>query len=74
LVSLPGDAVGVRRLTPVEFERLQGFPDGWTATSWGRPQADSPRYSQLGNSIAVPVLGWVARRIVAVDAQIGVTA
>jgi DNA (cytosine-5)-methyltransferase 1 len=58
---------GVRRLTPTECERLQGFPDGWTATSYGRLQADSPRYRQLGNSIAVPVFEWVARRLVAVD-------
>jgi DNA (cytosine-5)-methyltransferase 1 len=54
----------VRRLTPTECERLQGFPDGWTATSWGRPQSDSARYRQLGNSVAVPVFEWVARRIV----------
>lgn len=58
----------VRRLTPRECERLQGYPDDWTANSWGKPQADSPRYRQLGNSVAVPVIEWVARRIVAVDA------
>ena len=40
----------VRRLTPVECERLQGYPDGWTATSIGRPQADSARYRQLGTN------------------------
>lgn len=57
----------VRRLTPVECERLQGFPDDWTATSYGRPQSDSARYRQLGNSIAVPVFEWVARRLVAVE-------
>jgi DNA (cytosine-5)-methyltransferase 1 len=55
----------VRRLTPLECERLQGAPDGWTGG-----QADSPRYKQLGNSVAVPVFEWVGRRIVAVDAQI----
>ncbi len=55
----------VRRLTPLECERLQGAPDGWT-----EGQADSPRYKQLGNSVAVPVFEWVGRRIVAVDAQI----
>lgn len=55
----------VRRLTPVECERLQGYPDGWTATSGGRDQSDSARYRQLGNSIAVPVFAWVARRLVA---------
>lgn len=57
----------VRRLTPVECERLQGFPDGWTAVSAGRPQSDSARYRQLGNSIARPVFAWVARRIMAVE-------
>ncbi len=51
--------VGVRRLTPVECERLQGFPDGWTDG-----QADSARYRQLGNAVAVPVVEWIARRIV----------
>jgi DNA (cytosine-5)-methyltransferase 1 len=51
--------VGVRRLTPVECERLQGFPDGWTAG-----QADSTRYRQLGNAVAAPVVEWIAKRIV----------
>jgi DNA (cytosine-5)-methyltransferase 1 len=53
--------VGVRRLTPTECERLQGFPDGWTAD-----QSDSARYRQLGNAVAVPVIEWIARRIVEV--------
>jgi len=56
------DGVIVRRLTPLECERLQGFPDGWTAG-----QADSHRNKQLGNSVAVPVFEWVGRRLVAVD-------
>lgn len=60
----------VRRFTPTECERLQGCPDGWTAMSGGREQADSPRYRQLGNSVAVPVFEWVARRIVAEDSRI----
>lgn len=55
----------VRRLTPTECERLQGAPDGWTDG-----QADSPRYRQLGNGVAVPVFEWVARRLVAIDARI----
>ena len=55
----------VRRLTPLECERLQGAPDGWTDG-----QADSPRYRQLGNAVAVPVFEWVARRLVAIDARI----
>lgn len=58
----------VRRLTPVECERLQGYPDNWTVESNGRPQADSPRYKQMGNSVTVPVFTWVARRLVAVHA------
>ena len=57
----------VRRLTPTECERLQGLPDGHTATSWGKPQSDSARYKQLGNSVAVPCVEWIARRVVAVD-------
>lgn len=48
----------VRRLTPTEYERLQGFPDGWTD---GQP--DSRRYAQLGNAVAVPVVEWIVRRI-----------
>ena len=54
--------VGVRRLTPTECERLQGFPDGWTAG-----QADSTRYKQLGNAVAVPVAEWIGRRIVELE-------
>jgi len=54
-----GGAFGVRRLTPVECERLQGFPDGWTAG-----QSDSARYRQMGNAVAVPVAEWIGRRIV----------
>ena len=53
--------IGVRRLTPVECERLQGFPDGYT-----EGQADSVRYRQLGNAVAVPVVEWIAKRIVKV--------
>ena len=49
----------VRRLTPVECERLQGFPDDWTA---GQP--DSTRYKQMGNAVAVPVVQWIINRMV----------
>lgn len=49
----------VRRLTPTECERLQGFPDGWTAD-----QADTHRYKQMGNAVAVPVVEWIADRLV----------
>lgn len=59
----------VRRLTPMECERLQGYPDNWT-----EGQADSHRYKQLGNSVAVPVFEWVGRRLVAVDNQLLATA
>jgi DNA (cytosine-5)-methyltransferase 1 len=48
----------VRRLTPRECERLQGFPDDWTAG-----QSDAARYRQLGNAIAVPVAAWLAARV-----------
>jgi len=54
------DAFGVRRLTPVECERLQGFPDNFTAIEGA---ADTPRYRSLGNSMAVPVIEWIGRRI-----------
>jgi site-specific DNA-cytosine methylase len=51
----------VRRLTPVECERLQGFPDGWTAVD--EKTADSHRYKQMGNAVTVNVLTWVGSRI-----------
>jgi len=51
----------VRRLTPLECERLQGFPDGWT-----EGQADSHRYKQMGNAVAVPVVEWIMQGIVEV--------
>lgn len=55
---------GVRRLTPTEVERLFGFPDGWTAIAYrGKPACDGPRYRALGNSMAVPLLTWLGRRI-----------
>lgn len=54
----------VRRLTPRECERLQGFPDDWTAiTVKGKPAADGPRYKALGNSMAVPCMRWIGSRI-----------
>ena len=49
----------VRRLTPVECERLQGFPDDWTAG-----QADGHRYKQMGNAVAVPCVAWVINRLI----------
>jgi len=53
-----GTATQVRRLTPTECERLQGFPDGWT-----EGQADSHRYKQMGNAVAVPVVQWIIDRM-----------
>jgi DNA (cytosine-5)-methyltransferase 1 len=68
---------GVRRLTPLERERLQGFPDDWTRWTLrnGREveQSDSARDRQTGNSVAVPVIEWVARRIVAASAALSAT-
>jgi len=56
--------MAVRRLTPRECERLQGFPDDWTAIAYrGKPAADGPRYRALGNSMAVPVLRWIGEQI-----------
>lgn len=62
----------VRRLTPMECERLQGFPDGWTDIGkWtdtkGKEHqpADAPRYKALGNSIALPFWEWMAQRMTA---------
>ncbi|MCE5247611.1 DNA cytosine methyltransferase, partial [bacterium] len=55
----------VRRLTPRECERLQGFPDDWTLVDWrhGKPASDGPRYKAIGNSMAVPVLRWILTRL-----------
>jgi len=59
--------MAVRRLTPEECERLQGFPDNHTRISWkGKPASDcpdGPRYRALGNSMAVPVIAWIGRKI-----------
>jgi DNA (cytosine-5)-methyltransferase 1 len=59
----------VRRLTPRECERLQGFPDDWTR--WladGSEQSDSARYRELGNAVAVPVGAWITGRLAAANA------
>jgi len=56
---------GVRRITPVEAERLQGFPDGYTDIYDKTP--DGPRYKAIGNSMAVPVMKWIGNRIDKVD-------
>jgi hypothetical protein len=60
--------MAVRRLTPRECERLQGFPDDFTAIEYRKkPAADGPRYRALGNSMAVPVMRWIGERIKMVD-------
>ena len=57
-VSGVATSTNVRRLTPIECERLQGFPDDWTAG-----QSDSARYKQMGNAVAVPVVEWIIQNI-----------
>ena len=62
-------AMAVRRLTPVECERLQGFSDNYTdIKSKNKPTPDGPRYKALGNSMAVPVMAWIGQRIEQVEA------
>lgn len=63
-------SAGVRRLTPTECERLQGFPDGWTCLCGAAPYStaacvckDGYRYKQMGNAVAVPVIEWIGRRL-----------
>lgn len=61
----------VRRLTPRECERLMGFPDNWTLIPWRKKPAeqcpDGPRYKAIGNSMAVPCMRWIGRRLLAVN-------
>lgn len=57
----------VRRLTPLECERLQGFPDGWTDVDGA---SDSARYKQLGNAVAVPSAQWIAANLADVDREL----
>ncbi|WP_109962998.1 phage N-6-adenine-methyltransferase [Enterobacter cloacae] len=68
-VGAIGWGMQVRRLTPIECERLQGFPDNHTLIGWrGKDAAecpDGPRYKAIGNSMAVPVMRWIAERIAA---------
>ena len=61
--------MAVRRLTPIECERLQGFPDNHTNIPWRKkPESpDGPRYKALGNSMAVPVMQWIGKRIQMVE-------
>jgi len=61
--------MAVRRLTPIECERLQGFPDNYTNIPWRKKEQspDGPRYKALGNSMAVPVMHWIGKRIQMVE-------
>ena len=62
--SAVSEGSSVRRLTPRECERLQGFPDDYTLVEYrGKPAADGPRYKALGNSMAVPVMRWIGERV-----------
>ena len=69
----PSSLMSVRRLTPVECERLQGFPDDYTRIAWKRKSAeecpDGGRYKALGNSMAVNCMRWIGRRIELVEAS-----
>jgi DNA (cytosine-5)-methyltransferase 1 len=68
VAAVTATTLQVRRLTPIECERLQGFPDGYTdIRSRGKDTPDGPRYKALGNSMAVPVMRWIGERIAAVD-------
>jgi DNA (cytosine-5)-methyltransferase 1 len=64
-------STAVRRLTPTECERLQGFPDGYTNIPWRKKteSPDGPRYKALGNSMAVPVMRWIGERINKVEKE-----
>jgi len=63
--------MAVRRLTPLECERLQGFPDGYTKVPYrGKLAADRPRYKALGNSMAVPVMRWLGERIQEIEGML----
>lgn len=71
VAAIHASTMQVRRLTPTECERLQGFPDGWTAIPWKKKPADQcpdgPRYKALGNSMAVNCMEWLGERIQAVE-------
>lgn len=64
VAAVHASSMAVRRLTPRECERLQGFPDDWTLITYrGKPASDGPRYKALGNSMAVNVMRWLGARI-----------
>ena len=71
--GLVANQMQVRRLMPIECERLQGFPDNYSQVPHrGKPAADGPRYKALGNSWAVPNIRWIGERIQMVDDLFGV--
>ena len=59
VAQIEDDFQTVRRLTPIECERLQGFPDGWT-----EGQTDGHRYKQMGNAVSVPVVEFLVKRLI----------
>lgn len=64
LIYKQDNAWAVRKLTPLEAERLQGFPDGYTDIKPnGKPTPDTPRYKAIGNSFCVPVIKWIGLQI-----------
>lgn len=73
--SLIADGYTVRRLTPRECERLQGFPDDWTRIAYRGKTVeecpDGPRYKAIGNSMAVPVMRWIGERIDMFESEVG---
>jgi DNA (cytosine-5)-methyltransferase 1 len=74
--AVASETLGVRRLTPIECERLQGFPDNFTRIPYrNKPEdqcPDGPRYKALGNSMAVPVMKWIGERIAEVESILAV--
>jgi DNA (cytosine-5)-methyltransferase 1 len=69
-----GTNMAIRRLTPKECERLQGFPDDWTKIPYRNKEADQcpdgPRYKACGNSMAVPVMRWIGERINLIESML----
>ena len=67
-------SMAIRRLTPKECERLQGFPDDWTKVPYRNKEADQcpdgPRYKACGNSMAVPVMRWIGERINLIESML----
>jgi site-specific DNA-cytosine methylase len=67
-------SMAIRRLTPKECERLQGFPDDWTKIPYRNKPADQcpdgPRYKACGNSMAVPVMRWIGERINLIESML----